>query len=271
MSLPGVQNATVRPKDLRRLIIEASHEAHVGHVASALSVCDLLSVLFSSILRHPGTRRPDRDRIILSKGHAALALYGALVLAGIHSRDRLHSYCKDGTLMGVHPEHTLEGVEISTGSLGLGLSIGVGMALAARLDRAPERVFVLLSDAECNEGSVWEAVMFSGHHRLSNLVAIVEKNGMQALGPTKDVIDQGRLKEQWGSFGWEVLEVDGHNETQLQTSLELPDGHDRPRLVLANTVPGKGVSFIENRLEWHYLPLSDFQASQALREIARSP
>lgn len=264
-------NRPVPAKELRRLVIEASYQARVGHISSGLSICDIVSVLFSSVLRHPGTRHPDRDRFILSKGHAALALYSALVLSGTHSREKLASFCQDGTLMGVHPEHALEGVEISTGSLGMGLSIGAGMALAARLEGAAERVYVLLSDAECNEGSVWESVMFAGHHRLANLVAVVERNGMQALGPTDAVIDQGSLREQWASFGWEALEVDGHDEAVLRRALQLPASQDRPRVLIARTVPGKGVSFIENKLEWHYFPLTESEAAQALKEIAAAP
>jgi transketolase len=267
----GAPRRPILTRDLRRIIIECSHKAHVGHISSGLSVCEILAVLYGKILRHSGTRNPDRDRFILSKGHAALALYAALHLIGVHSREKLDAFCQDGSPLGVHPEHELEGVEVSTGSLGMGLSIGIGMALAARLDGAPVRVYVLLSDAECNEGSVWESVMFAGHHRLVNLIAIVEQNGMQAMGPTQGIIDQSSLRDQWAAFGWDALRVDGHDETLLLEALQPPAAQAKPRVVIARTTPGKGVSFIENRLDWHYYPLTDAQASQALREIADVP
>lgn len=257
----------VKARELRRLIIEVSARAKVGHIGSALGICEILSVLFSRVLRSPAGSDPDRDRFILSKGHAALALYSALHLLGRMTRGTLDTYCRDGSLLGVHPEHALDGVDVSTGSLGLGLSIGAGLAWGGRLHRSNRRVYVLLSDAECNEGSVWESVMFAGHHRLSTLTAIVDDNGMQALGATRGILDLRPLEEKWRAFGWDARTVDGHNERELEQSLlEAPAG--RPRAVIAQTVLGKGVSFMEGRLDWHYLPVSEEQAARALREIA---
>jgi len=253
---------------IRRIIIEESKRANVGHIGSALSIADIIAVLFGSELRSAGTDDPDRDRFILSKGHAALALYAALFLKGILSESQLRTYCSDGSRLGVHPEHHLTGIDFSTGSLGLGLSFGAGVALAARLQRRDYRSFVLVSDAECNEGSLWETVMFAGHHGLSNLVAVVDNNGQQAMAKTKDVIDLAPLGEKWRAFGWDVHEVDGHDTAKLEDAFaRLDPRNGRPSVVIANTVCGKGVSFMEGKVEWHYLPLSDGQYAQALREL----
>jgi transketolase len=253
---------------LRRLIIDQSKRAGVGHIGSALSIADILAALYGGVLRGVGTADADRDRFILSKGHAALALYAALHCVGVIDARTLDTYCGDGSLLGVHPEHQLDGVEISTGSLGQGLAVGVGIALAARIQRSPGRVFVLLSDAELNEGSVWESVMFAGHHGLENLVAIVDVNGQQALAKTRDVIDLGSVADKWAAFSWGCVEVDGHDAARLSSVLGgVPLLPGRPTLVAARTTAGKGVSFMEGRVEWHYLPLSEAQYSQALVDI----
>ena len=257
----------VTSKKIRKIIIEESKRANVGHIGSALSVADIIAVLFEHELRLPGTDDPDRDRFILSKGHAALALYAALHLKAILPLDQLQTYCCDGSLLGVHPEHQLDGIDFSTGSLGHGLAFGAGVALAASLGGRAYRAFVLVSDAECNEGSLWETIMFAAHHKLANLVAIVDNNGQQALGKTKDVIDLHPLGEKWRTFGWRVHEVDGHDPVELRDTLaRLETSNGPPNVVVANTVCGKGVSFMEGKVEWHYLPLSDDQYTQALRE-----
>lgn len=253
---------------IREIIIEESRRANVGHIGSALSIADIIAVLFDGELRLPGTDDPSRDRFVLSKGHAALALYAALYLKGIISREHLQSYCGDGSLCGVHPEHKLTGIDFSTGSLGHGLAFGAGAALAARMRGDSYRSFVLVSDAECNEGSLWETVMFAGHHRLSNLIAVVDDNGQQALGKTKDVIDLHPLGDKWRAFGWTVREVDGHNTAELgQVLAELRSGIDAPKVIIAKTVCGKGVSFMEGKVEWHYLPLSDDLYARAMQEL----
>ena len=249
---------------IRRSVIEQSKRANVGHIGSALSIADVLAALFDGVLR--GTAAdPDRDRFILSKGHAALALYGALHAVGRLTDEQLASFCGDGTSVGGHPEHALEGIDFSTGSLGQGLSYGAGAALAARLQRSSRRAYVLVSDAECNEGAIWEAAMFAAHHRLSNLVAIVDANGQQALGYTKDVIDMEPLAERWQAFGWDAQELDGHDVDALKTALT--QASDRPRVLIARTVFGKGVSYMENLIEWHYWPMDDAQYAVALDEL----
>ncbi len=259
---------TITPWNIRKLIIEQSKRANVGHIGSALSIADIVSALFAQVLRKVGSDDRCRDRFVLSKGHAALAVYSALYLKGLIPRKHLQSYCCEGSMCGVHPEHHLPGIDFSTGSLGQGLAYGAGAALAARMGGDDFRAFVLVSDAECNEGSLWETVMFAAHHNLSNLVAIVDDNGQQAFGMTKDVLNLRPLAEKWKVFGWEVHEVDGHDVAELIRTL---DGLDttcgKPKAVIAETVSGKGVSFMEGKIEWHYLPLNDEQYRTAMKEI----
>ena len=181
-------------------------------------------------------------------------------------REALDTYCGDDTHLGVHPEHALPGVLFSTGSLGHGASLGAGVALAKRIASKSGRVFVLISDAELNEGSVWEALMFAGHHKLDNLCLVLDNNGQQALAPTADVIDLSGLTKAVESLGWDCEEVDGHDVDALAAALGR-SAVDAPRFVIADTIAGKGVSFMERQVKWHYLPLSDEQYAQALREI----
>jgi transketolase len=255
-------------REIRRIILQQSKRAHVGHIGSALSIADIVATLFTSVLKISDPDDPERDRFVLSKGHAALALYAALHLRGWLTEKELNTYCADGSALAVHPEHTLRGVDFSTGSLGHGLSMATGAAYAARLQRSARRVFVLVSDAECNEGSVWEAVMFAAHHRLSNLIAIVDLNAQQALGNTAEVLDLSPLAERWRSFGWDTREVDGHDMKQIARTIDgLDVAGGPPHVVIANTVFGKGVSYMERQLKWHYWPMSDQECQQALADI----
>ena len=257
---------------VRRIVLEQARRANVGHIGCALSVADIVCALHGSILHVPTPEHPERDRFILSKGHAALALYAVLSLKGWISEAELNTYCSDDSLLGVHPERALRGVDFCSGSLGQGLSIGAGCALAARLQRSSRRVFVLVSDAECNEGSLWEAVMFAAHHHLSNLVAIVDLNGQQALGYTRQVMDLSPLAARWRAFGWDTHEVDGHSiarMTEAVAGLDTVSGP--PHVLVARTVFAKGVSFMENRIKWHYWPMSDAEYTKALAEIEASP
>lgn len=253
---------------IRRTIVDRSWHAGVGHIGSALSIADLVAVLHGGVLRGD----PDdseRDRFVLSKGHAALALYAALLERGEIDAAELERFCGDGTVFGTHPEHVARGIDFTTGSLGHGLSFGAGAALAARLQGSKRRAFVLLSDAECNEGSVWEAVMFAAHHRLGNLVAVVDCNGQQALGHTRDVLDLSPLLERWQAFGWDAVEADGHDHGELRTALEGFDtSPGRPHVLVARTTFGHGVSFMEGLVKWHYSPLSADEYSAAIAELA---
>jgi transketolase len=206
---------------------------------------------------------------VLSKGHAVLALYAALHRTGRLSEEVLDSYCVDGSPVGGHPEHALDGVEFSTGSLGHGLGVAAGCALAARMAGRPNRTFALVSDAECNEGSLWEAVMFAAHHRLSSLVAVVDANGQQALGYTSDVLDLSPLAERWAAFGWDVHEVDGHDPDGVAAAIQALDTHEGPpHVLIARTTFGKGVSYMERRIHWHYWTMSDDQYEDALAQVS---
>ena len=252
---------------IRRTVIEQSRRAGVGHIGSALSISDLLAVLFGGVLRG-APEDPERDRFVLSKGHAALALYAALHEAGHLEAPALDGYCAEGSPLGCHPEHPVRGIDFSTGSLGQGLSVAAGAALAARLQRSPRRAFALLSDAELNEGSVWEAVMFAAHRQLANLVAIVDVNGQQALGYTRDVIDLEPLADRFAAFGWDVREVDGHDTEALVATIDgLDTRSGPPHVLLARTTFGRGVDFMESRIEWHYWPLDEEQYASARRQL----
>lgn len=254
--------------DIRRIVIEQSKRANVGHIGSALSIADILAALYGGVLSLPNDRS-QRDRLVLSKGHAALALYAALELTERLPVGATGTYCADGTLLGVHPEHDLDGVDFCTGSLGQGLPVAVGAALAARLQKSTRRAFAVLSDAELNEGSVWEAAMFAAHHRLANLVVIIDLNGQQAMGYTRDVLDLSAPAQRLRAFGWDVHELDGHDTSTLQGTIRNLDFVEGPpHVVIAHTTFGKGVSFMQNVIDWHYLPMTDEQYSQALSELA---
>ena len=256
---------------IRRVILEQSKRANVGHIGSGLSVADILAALYGGVLNLPAVDHPDRDRFILSKGHAVLGLYAALHLRGWLSAERLGTYCGEGSILGVHPEHALPGIDFSSGSLGQGLSIGAGAALAARLKGSSRRVFVLVSDAECNEGSLWEAIMFAAHHRLANLIAIIDLNGQQALGYTENVMSLSPMADRWRAFKWDVHEVDGHDVAGMAATIAGLDARaGAPHVLVARTVFGKGVSFMERQIKWHYWPMSDDEYRQALADVERA-
>jgi transketolase len=259
--------AEVLSDRIRRIVIEQSKRAGVGHIGSSLSVADILGTLYAGVLQgSPGDA--ERERFVLSKGHASLALYAALHETGVIGGDELASFCVDGSRLGTHPDHVLPGVDFSSGSLGHGLSLATGAALAARLSGSPRRTFALMSDAECNEGSVWEAVMFAAHHQLASLVLVVDVNGQQALGYTRDVLDLSPLDDKWRAFGWDVHTVDGHDCHAMRAVIDglAPDGP--PHVLLARTVFGRGVSYMEREIAWHYLPMDDGQYAAALAELA---
>jgi transketolase len=257
---------------IRRGVLEQSKRANVGHIGSALSIADLLAALFGGVLRISDSADPERDRFVLSKGHAALALHVALHAIGKVNDEELASFCRDGSRFATHPEHAIAGVDFSTGSLGQGLSFGTGAALGAQMQGSQRRAFVLMSDAECNEGSVWEAVMFAAHHQLGNLIALVDVNGQQALGNTRDILDLAPMSTRWLAFGWDVHEVDGHDVAALKALIQrLSPVDSRPHVLLADTTFGRGVSYMESTLAWHYLPMSDAQYASALSELGDCP
>lgn len=268
--MPTAKELAAIARAVRADVVTMSSIAGVAHVASALSCVDILVTLYCGVARvDPKTiGDPRRDRILLSKGHAGAALYACLAAAGFIDKSALAGYCADGSPLGEHPSRdAVPGVEISSGSLGHGLGIGTGLALAARLQGHPSRVFVVMSDGECNEGSVWEAAMWAPRRSLDNLVAIVDFNKLQATGRSLEITQLAPLADKWRAFGWDVVEIDGHDLAQLVPALS-SSGGSAPRAVIAHTVKGKGVSFMEDDLEWHYRPPSAADLRRALDELA---
>jgi transketolase len=222
--------------------------------------------------RHPARPDwPDRDRFIFSKGHAAAALYAVLAEQGFFPLQWLDDYCRDGSPLLGHVTATVPGVDLSTGSLGHGLPVACGMALAGRRKRLPQRVFCLLSDGECDEGSVWEAALFAPHHYLDNLTVIVDHNKLQGFGTVKEVLRLEPLAAKWQAFRWSVREIDGHDLSALEETLSaVPFEPGRPSAIVAHTVKGKGVSYMEHRLAWHYRTPDAGALQQALYEVEQS-
>ena len=245
-----------RSLQLRRLVVRGLKGGNRGHVGSSMSLIELLRVLYDDILRYDTAKPtwPDRDRCILSKGHGCLALYALLVDKGFVNADELDRFCRPGGTMGGHPERDkVPGVEASTGALGHGLSIGIGMALAARAQRRDSRIFVVMGDGEINEGSVWEAALCAGKHGLHSLTAIVDYNKIQSAGFTRDIQDLEPLVDKWRSFGFATTEVDGHDVNALRAVFQdLPLDGARPTAVICHTVKGKGLPFAENEPKWHH-------------------
>jgi transketolase len=258
--------------NVRKETLDIIYRSKSSHVGSAFSIVEILVALYFKCLcvSPQESHDQEKDRFILSKGHGCSALYATLSLRGLLSRDVLNGFAVNGGTLEQHPTRDIRcGIDVSTGSLGHGLSIGTGMAMSGKYDQKKYRVFVLMSDGETNEGSVWEGAMFSAHHKLDNLVAIVDYNKMQALGRTKDVIDLEPLADKWRAFGWMVRKVDGHNvEDLIQTFEEVPFAVNKPSAIIAHTIKGKGVSFMENNLLWHYRCPDDDEYKKALSEIS---
>ncbi|MGH7524358.1 MAG: transketolase [Gemmatimonadales bacterium] len=248
--------------------------AQSSHIASALSIADIVAVLYQGVLRI----KPDdpawnaRDRFIISKGHAGVAIYAVLAESGFFPIESLGRYCQDGSPLVGHLAHRgVPGVELSTGSLGHGLSVGAGMAYGAMLDARQHRVFVLLSDGECDEGSTWEAILFAGHHHLEKLVAIIDYNRLQSLGSVAATLELEPFAEKWRAFGWTAVEVDGHDHDAIYRALSNAASTSRqPLVVLANTTKGKGVSFMEDSVLWHYRSAQGQEFVRALAELEAS-
>jgi transketolase len=256
---------------IRKHSVRMTGTANASHIGSALSAADLLAVLYGRVLRFD-PQRPDwaeRDRCILSKGHGCAALYAVLAECGFFPIRWLDDFYQDGSPLAGHATHKgVPGVEVSTGSLGHGLSLGLGMAIAAKRSAMPQRVFCVLSDGECDEGSTWEAALFAPQHQLDNLVAIVDYNKIQSFGAVKEVIDLDPLAAKWRTFGWAVREVDGHDIPAVEEALTaVPYEPGRPSCIVAHTVKGKGVSFMENQLLWHYRAPLGATMAQALAEL----
>lgn len=257
-----------RSRELRLRIVRMVEAAGRGHVGSAFSLVEILRVLYDDILRydpkHP--RWPLRDRCILSKGHGCLALYVLLAEKGFFDESELWKCSRADGILGGHPEYgKVPGVEASTGSLGHGLSIGVGFALSARYDRADHRVFVIIGDGESNEGSIWEGALCAAKHGLSNLTVLVDYNQQQSYSSTAEVLNLEPLADKWRSFGFSVAEVDGHDPAALRSTLSaMPLQPDKPSTVICHTIKGKGIGFVENDMRWHHKSKVTDEEIQAL-------
>jgi transketolase len=256
--------------EIRRLSLEMVTRAKASHIGSALSIADIVAVLYGAVLKHQPSNPalPERDRFILSKGHACVAVYAALAARGFFPKTELQTYGQDHSVLMNHISHKVPGVEFSTGSLGHGLPFGVGKALAAKKSGAAWRTFVVMSDGELDSGSNWEALMFAAHHALDNLVAIVDYNKLQSLDTVDKTLRVEPLADKFTAFGWSVRECDGHDHSVLNDSLgTVPWARGKPSLLIAHTVKGRGVSFMENKVEWHYRSPNAEQLAQALAEL----
>lgn len=260
---------------LRQHSVRMTHLAKASHVGSSLSMIELLAVLYNRVLRVDPHQPywPERDRFILSKGHGCAAYYAVLAEVGFFPLEWLDTFYQNGSKLAGHATHThVPGIEMSTGSLGHGLSVATGMALAAQRDGKSYRVFCLLSDGECDEGSTWEPVLFAHQHKLDNLVAIVDYNKIQSLGSVKEVMDLDPFADKWRAFGWVVREIDGHSLPVVEEALrQVPFERDRPSCIIAHTVKGKGVSFMENKLLWHYRSPQGEEYIAAMAELDCAP
>ena len=244
-----------------------------AHIGSTLSIADILAVLYGTILKY-NSKDPkwiDRDRFILSKGHAGAGVYAVLAESGFMSLDKLKTHSQDGSDLCGHVSHKgIPGVEFSTGSLGHGLPVASGMALAAKINNKKHRVFVLLSDGECDEGSNWEAILFAAHHKLNNLVVIIDRNRLKSIYSTEDTLALEPFPDKWKSFGWNVVEIDGHNHNEIFKSCKNEDASkSKPLCVIANTTKGKGVKFMENNNLWHYRTARGEELKKAIKYICR--
>ncbi len=258
--------STIRAHTLRMV-----HHANASHIGTCLSIADLLAVLYSKILRVDPDQPNwiERDRFILSKGHGAAILYASLAERGFFPKELLDTYYQDGSALAGHAtSHGIPGIEISTGSLGHGLPVGCGMALAGKRENKPYRVFVMLSDGELDEGSNWEAILFAPQHQLDNLIAIVDYNKIQGFGAVSEVLELAPLADKWRAFRWALREIDGHDYAQIESALSsVPFEPGKPSVIIAHTIKGKGISFMENQLAWHYKSPNAEQLVQALAEL----
>ena len=261
---------------IRRRCVEMTHEAGASHIGSDFSAADIIASLYADVLRYDAKNPQwrDRDRFVMSKGHASAALYAALAECGFFPVEELKTFCKDGSRLIGHVSKEVPGVEISTGSLGHGFSIAIGMAYAAKKSGdMGHKVYALLGDGECDEGSVWEGALFANHFRLNNLVAIVDRNQMQSLDFSENTLELGDLASKWSAFGWRAFEVDGHDLVQLKKAFETARQNaelepHKPTVIVANTTKGRGVSFMQNDVLWHYrFPHEGWEYDSAVREL----
>lgn len=268
LSNQEIESLKASAKNVRRNIVKMIHNAKSGHPGGSLSGADILTVLYEKCLNIPLDMNETRDRFILSKGHASPLLYSILAQHGMFDEAELMTFRKMGSKLQGHPSRGyVKGVEASTGSLGQGLSLGCGIALGLKLDKNPAKVVVYMGDGELQEGSNWEAFMQGAHRKLDNLIAIIDRNKLQIDGCTEDVMSVGDAAEKIKAFGWDVTEIDGHDFNQIYEAVEQAKISDKPFAIVANTIKGKGVSFMENNAGWHGKAPNDEQLALALEEL----
>lgn len=257
-------------KEIRKTVLKMVFEANASHIGGALSMTDLLAVLYSEVLNiNPKNPTDDnRDRFLLSKGHACTGLYATLALKGFFELKELDNYSKNDSMLLSHTSHKVPGVELSTGSLGHALPVACGISLAAKRRSKSFKTYCLLSDGELDEGSNWEAILFAPQHKLDNLIAIIDYNKIQSFGSVKEVLDLEPLNKKFESFNWNVIEIDGHNHEQISEAFNKAKNNiEKPSVIIAHTVKGKGIDFMENKLLWHYKSPSKEQYQQALEQL----
>lgn len=255
-------------KEIKQTMLRMVHKAGVSHIGAGLSIVDILYMLYFEVanINKNNIKDPNRDIVILSKGHSSVALYSVLYHKGFLEKSFIDNYSVDGGSLPCHIDKEKSSfLELSTGSLGHGLSVAVGMALAKKINNNLGHVYCICGDGEMNEGSVWEAIMFAATHKINNLTLVVDFNKFQAFGPTNSVINQSNIVERLNVFGFDTMEIDGHNFEQIEKALKYRS--EKPVAIIANTIKGKGVSFMENKLEWHYKSPNDEQLAIALQEI----
>jgi transketolase len=268
-----IKKIEVFSNNIRKLILEMAFEAGASsaHFGGALSIAEILAVLFSykmKLKKSDDIEWSSRDRFILSKGHACLAYYASLNLTGFINDKELKTFEKDNSSLAGHPVKNKKlGIDFSNGSLGMGLSIGIGLAISSKKKSKPFNVYVVLGDGECNEGSVWEAAMAAPKFKLDNLNVIIDKNNFQQTGSNNEIMDLGNLYEKWKSFGWDVVEVDGHNLNELKNYFDIKKDNKKPRVLIANTIKGKGFSFSENNNAWHHSVITKSIYEQGIKEL----
>ncbi len=259
-----------KAKEMRRLIIEMISRAGSGHPGGSLSSTDLITALFFAVLRHDpkNPKWPDRDRFHMSKGHCCPLWYALLAESGYFSKDKLMTLRQFGSMLQGHPDSRTPGIESASGSLGQGLSVALGMSLAAKIDKKDYRVYVLMGDGEIQEGNIWEAAMAAAHYKCDNLCAILDYNGFQIDGATRDIMNLEPLVSKWQAFGWHTIEIDGHNmEEILKAYKKACKIKEKPSIIIAHTVKGKGVSFMENTVEFHGRAPTAEETRKALKEL----
>ena len=256
--------------DIRKHALMMTSRGGSSHIGSIFSICDILAVLYGSVLKFKSNNPlwSDRDRFILSKGHAGAGVYAVLAESGFFPIKKLKTHYQDGSDLSGHVSHKgIPGVEFSTGSLGHGLPVAAGMALAAKINKNKHKVFVLMSDGECDEGSNWEGILFAAHHKLNNLIAIIDRNLLQSINSTEDTLALEPFADKWKAFGWDVEQVDGHDHKKILTAITKIRSSRKPICIIANTTKGKGVSFMENETLWHYRSAKGKEYENALKEL----